>query len=127
MGGKQYYSCFKTCLKIMILLKIILSILIAGVVHELGHFISAKIFGHTIKFKFAFGKFNVPRFVWFMPEIERWKQRIIAMAGFGLEILFSAIVLFTYPGFGTYLVFVSLLHFVTYKFYAGDVSDFNYF
>ena len=64
----------------------VLSILLAGAIHEGGHYLAARFFGHRLRFRFAWGRFSVPRFVWNMPYFfptEMWKAKVIAAAGFG--------------------------------------------
>jgi hypothetical protein len=95
-----------------------LLILLAPVAHELGHFLTALVFGHVIKFRFEFK--TVPRFVWNMPDMERWKQRIVAAAGFGLE--FALI-----PLCGKYYAAFAVVHIAAYRFYVGECSDFKWF
>lgn len=112
---------------ITIIIKTITAIILSGIIHEFGHWLSAKIFKQNLKFKFHKGKFGIPRFIWEMPNIARWKQRIIAMSGFGIEFLFSILVLLSFIDFGIYLLVFTIIHFVTYKKYAGEISDFNWF
>ena len=67
-----------------------------------------------------------------MPDVERWKQRIIALSGFGAELsaalLFCVFGCFSEPLFelGMYFAVVALLHFGLYRFYAGESSDFKW-
>ena len=42
----------------------------------------ALFFGHVLKFRFK--GWMPPRFVWDMPEMEKYKQALTAFAGFGL-------------------------------------------
>ena len=106
----------------------ILAIITAGFIHEFGHWIVAKLFGFTLKFRFKFGKFYVPRFIWDMPETTNFKQRSIAVAGFLSEIGAACIGIIFIPSIFTIIYcIVTILHFLIYKFYAGDISDFNWF
>jgi hypothetical protein len=91
--------------------------LLAPVIHELGHFLAALAFGHRLRFQFEWN--TVPRFVWAMPEMESWKQKVVAVAGFGLE-------LGMIPVFGKYYAAFAVAHFAAYKFYAGEYSDFKW-
>ena len=92
--------------------------------HEAAHYLAALCFGRRIKFRFAWGRFYVPRYVWNMPYMERWKQRVVAAAGFGTEALVAAILAaFGWPWMAACFV----VHFVAYPFYAGEASDFKWF
>ena len=74
---------------------LILATLIACVIHEGGHYLAVCLFGKRLRFRFAWGRFGVPRFVWDMPhffQCECWKAKVIAAAGFGAELL--AVVVF---------------------------------
>ena len=106
-------------------MSIVSAILTAFITHEGGHFLAALLLtGKVLKFRFAFGKLYVPRFTWTMPYTTRKKQRIIALAGFGLEIVVAAALslIFWTPVFAS----VSMLHLLLYRFYAGECSDFNW-
>ena len=39
-----------------------IAILLAGAIHEGGHYWAARFFGKRLKFRFAWGRFGVPRF-----------------------------------------------------------------
>ena len=108
-----------------------LAVVAAGLIHEGGHAITALFFGHKIDFRLEWGKLwkiPVPRGLWDMPEIERYKQRIIAMSGFGAEFLAAPIFYVAAPTtFALAYPVVALAHFVFYRFYAGEASDFNWF
>ena len=43
--------------------ELILAILLAFFVHEGGHWMAARLFGKRLKFRFAWGRFYVPRLV----------------------------------------------------------------
>lgn len=93
-------------------------------IHEGGHYLAALCFGKSIKFRFAWGRFYVPRYIWNMPVMEYRKQRIVAAAGFGTEALVSAILAaFGWP----WMAVCFAVHFVAYPFYAGEASDFKWF
>ena len=109
-----------------------LAVLAAGAIHEGGHWLAAMFFGHRINFRLEwgklFGKIPVPRGIWNMPNVERRKQRIIAMAVFGAEFLAAPIFYVAAPTtFALAYPVVVLAHFVFYRFYAGEASDFNWF
>lgn len=115
------------------LLVLVISIVLCCIIHEGSHYLVAKLFGKTIKFKFNTGKlFNVipiPRWTWQMPEMEEWKQRLTALAGFAVEELVAVIVaLFVAPIYDFALIFfaVAMLHLLAYNLYAGEANDFNY-
>ena len=107
--------------------ELILAILLALLVHEGGHCMAARLFGKRLKFRFAWGRFYVPRFVWTMPYLPKGKQRIIALAGFVAEFLVAGVLLVAWPhGFGRWVAGVALAHLVSYRFYAGQESDFKW-
>lgn len=100
-------------------------------VHEGGHFFMGKVFGQTISFRFEWGLFlgkcPVPRFIWDMPVMERRKQQVVAFAGFGLEFIAAAMLFLTSWDFAAWYAIAAVIHLVTYRFYAGDASDFKWF
>lgn len=108
------------------------AILLAGIIHEFGHFLSAKIFGETIKFRFSKGyipklKIIIPRFIWEMPErLSSNKKKIVALAGFGLEFLMIIPMILLFKPFGYFYLGASIFHLLSYKFYAGENSDFQW-
>ncbi len=114
----------------MELLMLVLAIVACLAVHEGGHFLLARVFGHTIAFRFEwgllFGKFPVPRFIWDMPEMEKWKQQIVAVAGFGLEFIVGTALFLTGWDFAPIYGGVAAVHLIAYKFYAGEDSDFKW-
>ena len=76
----------------MQLIALFMAIAAAVFFHKAGHWLAARMFGHTLQFTFDWGEWHVvlfgnpvsvkiPRFMWDMPEIVLWKQRIIAAAG----------------------------------------------
>ena len=94
------------------------------VVHEGGHYGAALCFGRRIKFRFAWGRYCVPRYVWDMPQMERSKQRVVAAAGFAAEAIVAGILAaLSWP----WMAGAVLLHFVAYPLYAGEASDFKWF
>ena len=102
----------------ILMLNLILSVAIAGLIHELGHYLTALTFGHHLVFR----RQGV-RFVWDMPSDTTQRQRIIALAGFGLELMFCPLLYFAgltlYP-------WVVVAHLMAYPFYAGDYNDFRW-
>ena len=102
----------------------IFSFLLPPIIHELGHFFAALLFGKRIKFKFSFGKIYgipVPRWVWSVPlDLSKNKKRFIAQAGFVSEFVVAAFLPTPY-------LLVACLHFALYPWYAGTVTDFKHF
>jgi len=95
------------------------SILLIPLVHELGHWLAARLFGASLRFTFEWGRLGpipVPRWTWAFPDVPKWQLRIICLAGFGLE--FALIPFMPLP----YQV-AAILHFVAYPFYAGENND----
>lgn len=93
-------------------------------IHESGHYVAAFCFGKRLRFRFAWGRFCVPRFVWDMPYMAYKKQRIVAAAGFASEAVAAGILAaLGWP----WMAGVFVAHFVAYPFYAGDASDFKWF
>ena len=106
------------------------SVVLAGVIHELGHYWAALWFGHKLQFRFARGRFGVPRFVWEMPhfyQCERWKAKVIAAAGFGAEFLAAIVLLAARHEFGLWYAGAAIAHLMAYRWYAGEASDFKWF
>ena len=102
-------------------ISLLVAILAAALVHEGGHWLAARAFGHRLRFcRSGF------RWIWTMPEMPRWKQRIVAIAGFGLEFLAAGVLLVTIPTFGRFYTGVALAHLVAYPFYSGRNSDFQW-
>lgn len=109
---------------------LVLATLIACVIHEGGHYWAARFFGRRLKFRFEWGRFCVPRFVWEMPlfyQCERWKAKVIAAAGFGAELFAAVILLAAWRGFGLWYAGVAVAHLAAYRWYAGEASDFKWF
>lgn len=108
----------------------LISILLAGIIHEGGHYLAARFFGHRLRFRFAWGRFGVPRFVWEMPhffQCEMWKAKVIAAAGFGGELFAAVVLLAAWHEFGRWYAGAALAHLVAYPWYAGEASDFKWF
>ena len=102
----------------ILIVEILLSIAIAGLIHELGHYLTAMYLGHTLEFRR-----QGLRFIWDMPNDTEAHQRIIALSGFGAEILAEPLLYFA--GLTTY-PWVVLAHLMAYPFYAGDYNDFGW-
>ena len=110
----------------MLVIKIAVSLALAGVIHELGHFIVALGYGHFIQFGFSWGKLwgiPVPRYSWYMPaNLPDAAKQHVALAGFGTEFLVAPILYLLLP----YYPLIAFLHLTIYPFYAGSVSDFQW-
>lgn len=110
-----------------ILLNAILAGIVACVTHESGHYVAALCFGKRIEFRlewgWLFGVVPVPRWVWYMPNMAEWKQRVVAVAGFGTEFLAAGVCVAL--GYLCPLM-VASVHIIIYPFYAGASSDFNW-
>jgi hypothetical protein len=95
-----------------------ISLLLAVIIHELGHYLTAMFLGHTLEFRR-----QGFRFIWDMPNDTTQHQRLIALSGFGTEILFVPLLylagLWLYP-------WVVAVHLMAYPFYAGDYNDFGW-
>ena len=102
----------------ILMLNLILSVAIAGLIHELGHYLTALYYGHNLVFRR-----QGFRFIWAMPEDTPRHQRLIALSGFGAEIFFALLLylagLWLYP-------WVVAVHLIAYPFYAGDYNDFRW-
>lgn len=97
---------------------ILLSVVLAFLIHESGHFLTALCFGHKLTFR----RQGI-RYIWDMPEDTPKRQKLIALSGFGAEIVFAPLLYFA--GLWAYpLVVVG--HLAGYSFYAGDYSDFRW-
>ena len=109
---------------------LVIAVLLAGTIHESGHYFAAAWFGHKLNFRFAWGRFCVPRFVWDMPifyPCEMWKAKVIAAAGFGAELLAAVVLLAAWHEFGRWYAGVAVAHLMAYRWYAGEASDFRWF
>ena len=95
-----------------------ISLILAPLIHELGHYLAALYYGHNLVFR----RQGI-RFIWDMPNDTPKHQRLMALSGFGLEVLFIPILFFAgltlYP-------YVVILHLIAYPFYAGEANDFKW-
>lgn len=106
------------------------SLCLTCAIHEGGHYCAARCFGKRLQFRFAWGRFCVPRFVWDMPYFfmgEGWKVKVIAAAGFGAELFAAVVLLAAWHEFGLWYAGVAVAHLVAYRWYAGEDSDFRWF
>ena len=94
------------------------SILLIPLIHELGHWLAARLFGASLRFRFEWGKYHVPRWTWDFPDVPKWKLRIICLAGFGLEFALIPFMPWQYQ-------VAAVIHFAAYPWYAGETSDFK--
>ena len=103
---------------LFIFINILLSVVLAPLIHELGHYLTALTFGHHLVFRR-----QGFRFIWDMPEDTEAHQRLIALSGFGVEILFAPLLylagLWLYP-------WVVVVHLMAYPFYAGEANDWKW-
>lgn len=110
----------------ILLLDIVFSVSMAALIHEMGHFFTALIYGQFIDFRFSRGwiwKIPIPRCTWEMPKsLTSIQKRRVAIAGFGAEFLVVPILYFLLP----YYPFITTLHLIVYPFYAGEMSDFQW-
>ena len=110
----------------ILIVEILLSVAIAGLIHEMGHFIIALGYGHFLRFEFSWGhlwRIPIPRYIWYMPEEFTDRQkRHVALSGFGTEFMVAPILYFLLP----YYPLIAFLHLTIYPFYAGSVSDFQW-
>jgi len=97
---------------------LLLSIVLAFLIHELSHLLTARCLGHHLTFR----RQGI-RYIWDMPDDTKQHQRLIALSGFGAEIVFAPLLYFV--GLWAY-PFVVVGHLVGYRFYAGDYSDFRW-
>ena len=91
------------------------------VLHEMGHFFVALIFGESIRFTFAVGYFfgiPVPRATWRIPEgLTKNQKKLVLQAGFAVELLAMPFLPWVYSA-------VAMTHFLLYPWYAGKENDF---
>ncbi len=76
----------------MSLLQILGMMALAPLIHEAGHFLFALMFGQRLRFTWAGW-----RVVWKMPVLQEWQERLVAKAGFGLEIAVGAVLARQFP------------------------------
>ena len=100
------------------MLNLIVSIVLAFLIHEATHYLTALALGHHLTFK----RQGI-RYIWDMPEDTTAHQRLIALSGFGAEVL--AVPLLYLAGLWAY-PFVVIGHLVAYRFYAGEYSDWKW-
>lgn len=91
---------------------------LAFLIHESAHYLTALAFGYRLKFRR-----QGLRYIWDMPDTDKWKQRCIALSGFGAEVL--AVPLLYLVGLTAY-PYVVAVHLVAYNFYAKEYSDFKW-
>jgi len=91
------------------------SILLIPLVHELGHWLAALVFGSRLSFAFEWGKFYVPRWTWRWPDVTPLQLKVICLAGFGMELGIAPFMPLPYQ-------VAAILHFWAYPFYAGEKS-----
>lgn len=110
-----------------------LMVIAAGLIHELGHSLTARVFFKKhLRFRFWISDYGIPRYVWGMPFMERWKQKVVAAAGFTTEIA-SAVLVNVLCGWRSWyaLLFlgVALTHLAAYPMYTkgSAFSDFHWF
>ena len=97
---------------------LIMSVAFAFAIHETAHYLTARYFGHKLTFR----RQGI-RYIWDMPEDTPQHQKLIALSGFGAEIVLAPLLYFV--GLWAYpLVVVG--HLAAYSFYAGDYSDFKW-
>ena len=92
------------------------SILLIPLIHELGHWLAARLFGSRLCFAFEWGKYYVPRWTWRWPDVTKSQLRIICLAGFGMELGIAPFMPWPYR-------VAAVAHFIAYPFYAGETSD----
>jgi len=92
------------------------SILLIPLVHELGHYLAARLFGSRLSFTFEWGKFYVPRWTWRWPDVTPLQLKVICLAGFGMELGIAPFMPLPYQ-------VAAVIHFIAYPFYAADKSD----
>jgi len=89
-----------------------LAFLSAPLVHEAGHFVCALVFGCRL------------RFVWEMPSLSSWKQRLIAKAGFGSQVLAGAVLVRLAPELAFPFLLGTLAEWMLYP--RSAYSDFRW-
>ena len=104
------------------------------IIHEGGHYLAALILTKKkLRFRFSLGwlcgKLPVPRFIWTMPWTpDKWRRKVIALAGFGLELSTALVLLIIDPLNPCFLFYAiaAVLHLLLYRLYAGEASDFKW-
>ena len=92
------------------------TIILIPLVHELGHYVAARLFGASLRFRFEWGKYHVPRWTWKWPDVTPLQLKVICLAGFGMELGIAPFMPLPYQ-------VAAIIHFVAYPFYAGEKSD----
>lgn len=116
-----------------LLISLPLMVITAGLIHELGHSFAARVFfGRRLRFSFWIGDYGIPRYVWNMPFMEKWKQRVVAAAGFTMELAFAVLVNVACGwrnGYALLFLGVGIAHLAAYPIYTKDsvFSDFHWF
>lgn len=118
-------------------LSLVLAIVLALLIHEAGHYITARLFGEKLKFEFNVAKLKLKhlppipilRFTMDIPEaFTKTQHKICALSGFGLELLVTAL-LFIFVNdtylLRNYYISVTVLHLILYPKYAGESNDFT--
>ena len=93
-----------------------LTVLLIPIVHELGHWLAARLFGSRLRFTFEWGKYYVPRWTWRWPDVTPLQLKVICLAGFGVELALIPLMPLPYQ-------VAAILHFWAYPFYAGESND----
>ena len=114
-----------------IISQFIIAGLFAMIVHEFGHSIVCWYYtGTFLTFHYNVGYlFNVipiPRFIWYMPKIENYKQRHIAAAGFVVETSIAFLTIFSHDIFWIIYAIVVTAHWFAYPYYCGESNDFKW-
>jgi len=92
------------------------TILLIPLIHELGHWLAARLFGASLRFRFEWGKYYVPRWTWRWPDVTPLQLKVICLAGFGVELGITTFMPLPYR-------VAAIVHFLAYPFYAGERSD----
>ena len=92
------------------------TVLLIPLVHELGHYVAARLFGSRLSFTFEWGKYYVPRWTWRWPDVTPLQLKVICLAGFGMELGIAPFMPLPYQ-------VAAILHFWAYPFYAGESND----
>ena len=95
------------------------TVLLIPLIHELGSWLAARLFGSRLSFTFEWGKLGpipVPRWTWRWPDVTKRQLRIICLAGFGMELGIAPFMPLPYQ-------VAAILHFWAYPFYAGESND----
>lgn len=96
------------------------------VVHELGHELTARKFGVTLRWSFEWGKIGsvpIPRFVFDFETDNATARKWIKLAGFLAEGAFAILAGLFLP-VRCILPLVWLIHMSLYRKYAGEHNDF---